>query len=71
MPRIVHGITGNKYVLGSKEELENVCDVIGKAKSSIRYTEKYKCHVIRIKSKKHKDALTEMAIRNVLDDERK
>ena len=50
-----YGITGNYYYTSlDKKELEAVCLVIGKAKSSIYYNKKYNTWVIRIKSKKHK-----------------
>lgn len=64
---VKHGITGNKYILGTREEVENICDKIGKARSSIRYTEKYDCYVARIKSKKHKGELYKLAIKKIID----
>lgn len=41
----------------TSKELAAVCIDIGKSTNSIRYVEKYKKYVIRIKSKKHKKML--------------
>lgn len=51
------GITGNLYFTSKKkEELNKVCNLIGKSVNSIYYNKKFNMWVIRIKSKKHKKA---------------
>lgn len=60
--KVKYGITGNKYVLGTKEECIEVCNHIGKSTNSIRFSEKYNCFVFRIKSKYHK-----LRLKNYLD----
>ena len=61
---IRHGITGNKYVLGTQEELQNICDRIGKSVTAIHVSDRYNCFVMRLKSKHHKQQLK--AIENEL-----
>ncbi len=50
------GLGGNYYYTSlNKNELVNICNIIGKAPSSIYWNDKYKTYVIRIKSAFHKE----------------
>lgn len=58
--KIVHGITGNKYILGTLKEVQEVCFEIGKSEHSVQYVETHDCYVARVKSKKHKLRLKQL-----------
>jgi len=50
-----HGITGNFYVTSlEKSELVDLCKIIDKSTSSIKWHKKYKCWVFRVKDAKTK-----------------
>lgn len=55
--QIQHGITGNRYVLGTEAEVKYVCRNIDKSESSACYVERYGCWCARIKAKRHKRKL--------------
>lgn len=57
--------TGNKYILGSEEELKHICDTIQKSRSAIHFSERYNCYVMCIKSKNHKARLKELLNDNI------
>jgi hypothetical protein len=49
---IKYGITGNYYVTSlDKSELVVVCNAIDKSETSIKWHDKYKCWVFRVKDK--------------------
>jgi arginine decarboxylase-like protein len=57
---ILHGITGNYYVLSSnKEKLMEVCDFLDKSHRSITWSTRYNIWSIRVKAPKHKRLLKE------------
>jgi hypothetical protein len=52
------GITGNRYVYSlDRKKISEICEMIGKAKSSIYRSKKYKCYVIRVKARGQKKKL--------------
>lgn len=56
--KIQYGITGNWYITSiHKSQVISICQFIGKAKSSIYYSDKYNCWCARIKCKLHKENL--------------
>ena len=54
---IRENISGNKYVLGTQEELQNICERIGKSSSAIHLSDRYNCFVMRLKSRYHQQKL--------------
>jgi hypothetical protein len=61
--KIKHGITGNYYGFSElKSEIEELCEKIKKAKSSIYWNKKYNVWVIKVKQKSQKQLLKKIAL---------
>ena len=60
--KIAYGITGNYYAISpTEEELVEVCQLIGKSPTSVRWNKEYRTWCFRVKQKTHKQKLKELA----------